>query len=63
MAPGTFVLFNGKLSIHRVSPFGPTARPRIIALLSYDQRPDQVFSPSYIERLRQFPRDTNREMR
>ena len=58
MAPGTFVLFNGNLSMHRVTSVGESAVPRIIALLSYDQRPDQVFSPWYCKYLREFPTDT-----
>lgn len=43
MAPGTFVLFRGRRSIHRVSPVGPTRQRRLIALLSYDRRPGMVF--------------------
>ncbi len=54
--PGTFVFFNGNYSIHRVTPVGPTKQARIITLLSYDQRPDQIFPPSYIDHLRTFPR-------
>lgn len=41
--PGTLVLFRGKNSIHRVTPI-EGQRPRIIALFSYDQRPDMHFS-------------------
>ena len=61
MEPGTFVFFNGNLSMHRVSPVGKTSKPRVIALLSYDQQPDQVFSQRYITHLRGFP--TNRSLR
>lgn len=43
MAPGTFVLFRGRRSIHRVAPVGPTAKPRLIALFSYDRQPGMVF--------------------
>ncbi len=57
MAPGCFVLFNGRLSMHRVSPLGRTKRPRIMAIFSYDQRPDMVFSKSYIDHVRSFPQD------
>ena len=57
--PGTFVLFNGNLSLHRVSEVGATTRPRIIALLSFDREPDQVFSPCYVEHLRSFPTDAS----
>ncbi len=55
--PGTFVLFNGDLSLHRVTPVGATGKPRIIALLSYDREPDQMFGQTFINRLRTFPRD------
>ncbi|MDA1072439.1 MAG: hypothetical protein O2825_13720 [Proteobacteria bacterium] len=43
MAPGTFILFRGRRSIHRVSPVVRTRRPRLIALLSYDRNPGMVF--------------------
>ena len=43
MPPGTFVLFNGRRSCHRVTPIGPTRRPRTIAIFSYDERPGMVF--------------------
>jgi hypothetical protein len=44
LGPGTFALFRGRRSIHRVAPIsGP--RDRLIALLSYDSRPGMVFSP------------------
>ena len=55
--PGTLVLFNGKYALHRVSPVGPTKRPRIIAIFSYDKRPDQLFSRNYIEMVRGFRQD------
>ena len=58
---GAFVFFNGNRSLHRVSTVGKTHQPRMIALLSYDQRPDQTFSQSYIDRLRSFPTDTGSE--
>ena len=57
LAPGTFVLFNGNLSVHRVTPVGETTQPRIVSLLSYDRHPDQVFSPEYVEYMRRFPTD------
>ena len=44
MPPGTFVLFNGRRSCHRVTPIGPTRRPRTIALFSYDEQPGMVFA-------------------
>jgi len=43
LAPGTFVLFRGRRSIHRVAPVGPTSKPRLIALFSYDRQPGMVF--------------------
>ena len=43
MAPGTFILFRGRRSIHRVSAVGATRKPRLIALLSYDRNPGMVF--------------------
>lgn len=41
--PGTLVLFCGKRSVHRVSPV-QGKRKRLIALFSYDKRPDKMFS-------------------
>ncbi len=41
--PGTLVLFCGKRSVHRVSPV-QGQRKRLIALFSYDRRPDKMFS-------------------
>lgn len=38
MPPGTLALFQGRYSLHRVTPVGG-ARPRIIAVLSYDPEP------------------------
>ncbi len=39
MTPGTFLLFRGRHSIHRVTPIaGPVSR--LVALLAYDERPD-----------------------
>lgn len=43
MPRGTFVLFNGRRSCHRVTPVGPTRRPRTIAIFSYDEQPGMVF--------------------
>ena len=45
---GTFTFFNGKHSMHRVKPVGKTTKPRLVAIFSYDQRPDQVFGQYYI---------------
>ncbi len=55
--PGTLVLFNGKYALHRVTPVGPTDRPRIIAIFSYDKRPDKLFSRDYIDMVRNFRQD------
>ena len=52
---GTFTLFNGRFSMHRVCPVGPTKQPRIVAIFSYDERPDMVFSQDYIDMLQSFP--------
>lgn len=54
-APGTFTFFNGRNSMHRVKPVGATTKPRIVAIFSYDQRPDQVFGVSYIRMLHELP--------
>lgn len=51
MAPGTFVLFKGRRSCHRVTPVGPTDRPRLIALFSYDERPGMVFPEATVRDL------------
>ena len=55
LEPGTFTLFNGRFSMHRVRPVGPTKQPRIVAIFSYDERPDMVFSQDYIDMLQSFP--------
>ena len=56
LQPGTFVLFKGNLSLHRVRPVGTTRQPRLMALLSYDRKPDQRFGERYIDSLRNYPR-------
>jgi len=38
MAPGTLMLFNGRRSMHRVTPI-KGATPRYVALLAYDTKP------------------------
>jgi hypothetical protein len=38
MTPGTLMLFEGRRSLHRVTPIGGT-RPRHVALLGYDTKP------------------------
>ena len=55
LEPGTFVLFNGKLSLHRVREVGVTRHPRIVALLSYDQRPDCVPGQALVDYLKTLP--------
>lgn len=52
---GTFVFFNGKRSLHRVTPVAETKRPRIIALLCYDKTPNFVMPQSYIDYLNELP--------
>jgi hypothetical protein len=44
MTPGTLMLFEGRRSIHRVSPIRGS-RPRHVALLAYDTRPGTDSSP------------------
>jgi hypothetical protein len=39
MTPGTLLLFEGRNSMHRVTPIGGDV-PRLVALLAYDTRPD-----------------------
>lgn len=39
MTPGTLLLFEGRYSMHRVTPIGGDV-PRLVALLAYDTRPD-----------------------
>ena len=50
ISAGTFTLFKGDLSLHRVAPVAGDRR-RIIALFSYDREPGQVFPQYYIEEL------------
>ena len=42
--PGTFVLFKGRRSCHRVTPIAKTDRPRVNILYSYDESSGMVFS-------------------
>jgi hypothetical protein len=48
--PGTLMIFCGRYSVHRVSPVEGD-RPRMIALFSYDRRPDMMFSDATAERI------------
>jgi len=44
MTPGTLLLFEGRYSLHRVTPIrGDT--PRLVALLAYDTKPGTVSTP------------------
>ena len=52
MKPGTFVLFRGRRSVHRVSPVSKTSRPRMVVLYSYDRRPNMVFTQESQDYLR-----------
>ena len=55
-SPGSLTVFNGRNSMHRVKPVGRTEKPRIVAIFSYDQRPDQVFGNYYIKMIHQLPK-------
>lgn len=48
---GTFTLFKGDLSLHRVREI-QGRRPRMIALFCYDQCPDKIFDPAYVQEVR-----------
>ncbi|MEQ8369852.1 MAG: 2OG-Fe(II) oxygenase [Alphaproteobacteria bacterium] len=63
LEPGTFVFFNGNLSLHRVAPVGKTVKPRMILLYSFDRSPNFVFPDRAAENLRSLPRlrDLTRE--
>jgi len=50
VGPGTLLLFSGLRAIHRVAPIqGPN--PRVIALFSYDRKPDIRYTPDVYERV------------
>jgi hypothetical protein len=51
MPEGTFSLFLGRRSLHRVAPVGPTRFSRQSLLLSYDQKPGTVFPAETCRRL------------
>jgi hypothetical protein len=54
MTPGTLLLFEGRCSLHRVTPIvGRT--PRLVALLAYDTKPGTVSTP--LLRLVRYGRD------
>lgn len=52
--PGTFSLFLGRRSLHRVSPVGPTIHKRQSLLFSYDRKPGVVFPEKTCQRLTQY---------
>ncbi len=49
---GTFTLFRGDESIHRVTEIGAGSKPRMIAVFSYDCAPNMVFPQEYIDQIR-----------
>lgn len=51
MPPGTFSLFLGRRSLHRVAPVGQTTRKRQSLLYSYDQKPNMVFPKKTYQRI------------
>jgi hypothetical protein len=48
--PGTLLLFCGRRAIHRVAPI-QGATPRVIALFSYDVKPEVRYDPEMYERV------------
>ena len=54
MRPGTLVLFEGRYSLHRVSPI-ESGQPRVIALFCYDTKPDTMGKES--QRLTRYGRN------
>ena len=52
MDVGNPTVFQGDLSMHRVTPV-VGRRQRIVALFCYDRNPGTVFAQSYIEELTQ----------
>lgn len=51
MPPGTFMLFMGRRSLHRVSAVGATRNLRHSLLFSYDRRPGMIFPEETRRRL------------
>ena len=51
MSAGTFSLFLGRRSLHRVAPVGRTRHSRQSLLFSYDREPDRVFPTETCRRL------------
>lgn len=52
IATGTFTLFKGDESLHRVTQVGEGPKPRIIALFSFDRTANQIYQQQYIDELR-----------
>jgi len=48
---GTFVLFMGRRSLHRVAPVGETQKSRQTLLFSYDRKPGMVFPEKIRKRM------------
>ena len=48
---GTFILFMGRRSLHRVTPVGKTQRSRQTLLFSYDRKPGMVFPEKIRKRM------------
>ena len=44
MTPGTLLIFEGRHSIHRVSPISRATTTRLVGLLGYDTRPGTMSS-------------------
>lgn len=52
MPAGSFTLFLGRRSIHRVAPVRATSRPRLSLLYSYDRKPGMRFPQASCDRIR-----------
>jgi hypothetical protein len=48
ITPGTFVLFKGRRTCHRVTEVGETTKPRLIALFSYNEKPGMIFPKTIV---------------
>jgi len=48
---GTFILFMGRRSLHRVAPIGKSRRSRQTLLFSYDRQPGMVFPEKIRKRM------------
>jgi len=53
MPAGTFSLFMGRRSAHRVTPVGATSNTRLSLLFSYDQQPGMIFPERSCQRILQ----------